>query len=106
MHTRARGGGARINKRTAHIKITLDRSRTGRRKADASPRAQEEDQARLLEADVQGRRQEGRMNDTAAPRHRAKHAPVAQEAATKASIHSPPATHPEQVTAGEKLNIS
>ena len=23
MHTRARGGGARINKRTAHIKITL-----------------------------------------------------------------------------------
>jgi len=33
MHTRARGGGARINKRTAHIKITLTEAEVAPQKA-------------------------------------------------------------------------
>jgi large subunit ribosomal protein L22 len=44
MHTRARGGGARINKRTAHIKITLTEAEPVEK--PVKPKAQKKEKAK------------------------------------------------------------
>jgi large subunit ribosomal protein L22 len=94
MHTRARGGGARINKRTAHIKIIL---------TEAEPVAEKPTRAKGIKkgkAKASTGKKSGSTKSTAAPAI-AQHAPVDKnpdEGHTLAAGY-----HSEQVTAGDKI---
>ncbi len=97
MHTRARGGGARINKRTAHIKITLTEAepvektvkpkgiKKNKPKPSAAPKATKE---------------------TAAPALTAPEPDISQlraESADATSHSLSAGEHPEKVTSSETL---
>ena len=103
MHTRARGGGARINKRTAHIKIIL---------TEAEPIAEKPAKAKgakarkpkpvqpVVNEKKNSPKKEAQVLDTAAPAV-AQHAHVEKnpdEGHTLAAGY-----HSEQVTAGDKI---
>ena len=98
MHTRARGGGARINKRTAHIKITLTEAEPVEKKV--KPKAQKRDKSKNPKP----------ASKKADPESSAAPALVAPEPAADqlkgekadAKSHSYPAgEHPEKVTAAD-----
>jgi large subunit ribosomal protein L22 len=93
MHTRARGGGARINKRTAHIRITL---------TEAEPVV--EKPARAKSAKPAKAKSSPKKNDstksTAAPAI-AQHAHVDKNPDEGHSLAA--GDKPEQVTAGDKI---
>jgi large subunit ribosomal protein L22 len=96
MHTRARGGGARINKRTAHIKITLTEAepveKTVRPKGikKSKPKASSPKAAK----------------ETAAPAITAPEPDISQlraESADASSKSLAAGEHPEKVTSSETL---
>jgi len=92
MHTRARGGGARINKRTAHIKIILTESEPVAEKPAKKAKARQPKAAKPASTKA-----------TAAPAI-AQHAPVDKnpdEGHTLAAGYNP-----EQVTAGDPISNS
>ena len=92
MHTRARGGGARINKRTAHIKIIL---------AEAPAAVEKPARAKSAKAKKPKAEKGATTKTTAAPAI-AQYAPVDKnpdEGHTLAAGY-----HSEQVTAGDKIN--
>jgi large subunit ribosomal protein L22 len=82
MHTRARGGGARINKRTAHIRITL---------TEAEP---------VVEKPARAPKKNDSTKSTAAPAI-AQHAHVDKNPDEGHSLAA--GDKPEQVTAGDKI---
>jgi large subunit ribosomal protein L22 len=91
MHTRARGGGARINKRTAHIKIIL---------AEAEAPVEKPARAKSARAKKPRAGKSQSTKTTAAPAIE-QHAPVDKspdEGHTLAAGY-----HSEQVTAGDKI---
>jgi len=94
MHTRARGGGARINKRTAHIKITLTEAAPAPEKA-IRPKGIKKAKAKPVAAKA-----------TAAPALTAPAPDISQLRAESAdaSSHSLAAgEHPEKVTSSETI---
>ena len=96
MHTRARGGGARINKRTSHIKIILTESEPVAEKPARAARARQPKAARPTTSHPS-------TKSTAAPAI-AQHAPVDKnpdEGHTLAAGYNP-----EQVTAGDNITNS
>jgi large subunit ribosomal protein L22 len=98
MHTRARGSGARINKRTAHIKITLTEAEPVLEKP-RKPKAAKKDKPKASKAAAKDK--EPALNDTAAPAI-AENAPVDKnpdEGHTLAAGYKS-----EQVTAGDKIS--
>jgi large subunit ribosomal protein L22 len=97
MHTRARGGGARINKRSAHIKILLTEVAPEPPKA-SKPRGVKKTKAKSAAP---------KATETAAPALVAPEPPADQLRGEQAdaSSHSLAAgEHPEKVTSGEHLN--
>ena len=96
MHTRARGGGARINKRTAHIKIIL---------TEAEPVA--EKPARKAKASKpkasKPKTSHPSTKSTAAPAI-AQHAPVDKNPDEGHTLAA--GLNPEQVTAGDTISNS
>src|SRR5271168_3285456 len=56
MHTRARGGGARINKRSAHIKITLTEAEPVEK--PVKPKAQKKDKPKISNKPVASKKAE------------------------------------------------
>jgi large subunit ribosomal protein L22 len=93
MHTRARGGGARINKRTSHIKIIL---------TEAEPTVEKPKKAKSAKASKpkNSPKKSESTKETAAPAI-AQHAPIDKnpdEGHTLAAGY-----HSEQVTAGDKI---
>jgi large subunit ribosomal protein L22 len=93
MHTRARGGGARINKRTAHIRITL---------TEAEPVVEKPARAKGIKKNKA--KSSPKKNDstksTAAPAI-AQHAHVDKNPDEGHSLAA--GDKPEQVTAGDKI---
>jgi len=103
MHTRARGGGARINKRTAHIKIILTEAPAAVEKP-ARARSAKAKKPKGVKPVVNEKKnspeKEAQVLDTAAPAV-AQHAHVEKnpdEGHTLAAGY-----HSEQVTAGDKI---
>jgi large subunit ribosomal protein L22 len=94
MHTRARGGGARINKRTSHIKIIL---------TEAEPVAEKPARTKAVKK-KNTKPTSGKKNDstksTAAPAI-AQHAHVDKNPDEGHSLAA--GYHSEQVTAGDKI---
>jgi large subunit ribosomal protein L22 len=98
MHTRARGGGARINKRTAHIRILLTEAEPEAPKA-AKPRGVKKSKAKSSGA--KGGKQ------TAAPALTAPAPDPSQlraEAADATSKSLAAGEHPEKVTSSETIH--
>lgn len=96
MHTRARGGGARINKRTSHIKILLTEAEL---EAPKPAKARSEKKAKARPAKKNN-------GTTAAPALTAPEPPAGQLKAEKADASSksyPAGEHPEKVTSSETL---
>jgi large subunit ribosomal protein L22 len=96
MHTRARGGGARINKRTAHIKIIL---------TEAEPVAEKPARTKAVKKNKSNAKPaSGKKNDstksTAAPAIE-QHAHVDKNPDEGHSLAA--GYHSEQVTAGDKI---
>ena len=101
MHTRARGGGARINKRTAHIRITL---------TEAEPLPQKEKKPRgikktkavkpVVNEKHNSKEKEAQVLDTAAPAI-AQHAAIEKHPDEGHSLAA--GYHSEQVTSGESI---
>ena len=103
MHTRARGGGARINKRTAHIKIIL----TEAPEAIAKPAKAKGAKARkpkpvtpVVNEKKNSPEKEKQVLDTAAPAV-AQHAHIEKNPDEGHSLAA--GYHSEQVTAGDKI---
>jgi large subunit ribosomal protein L22 len=99
MHTRARGSGARINKRTAHIKITL---------TEAEPIAEKPAKARAVKKDKpkssKPAAKKTETNESAAPALVNPEPPADQlkgEKADKTSHSLAAGEHPEKVTAAD-----
>jgi large subunit ribosomal protein L22 len=99
MHTRARGGGARINKRTAHIKITL---------TEAEPAPEKKAKARVERKTRKNPRpakgEKGKA--TAAPALTAPEPDISQlraESADATSKSLAAGEHPEKVTSSETI---
>jgi large subunit ribosomal protein L22 len=100
MHTRARGAGARINKRTAHIKITLTEAEPEPEKLK-KPKAEKKPKASKPAPKAQARKDDG---ETAAPAITAPEPPADQlkgEKADKTSDSLAAGEHPEKVTAAD-----
>jgi large subunit ribosomal protein L22 len=93
MHTRARGGGARINKRTSHIKIIL---------TEAEPIAEKPKKPKSAKASkAKGSpKKTVSTKETAAPAI-AQHAPIDKNPDEGHSLAA--GYHSEQVTAGDKI---
>jgi large subunit ribosomal protein L22 len=93
MHTRARGGGARINKRTSHIKIIL---------TEAEPIAEKPKKAKSAKASKpkSSPKKTVSTKETAAPAI-AQHAPIDKNPDEGHSLAA--GYHSEQVTAGDKI---
>jgi large subunit ribosomal protein L22 len=99
MHTRARGGGARINKRTAHIKVTLTEAEPVEK--TVKPKGKKKDKPKTPTA-----KKEKAPEVTAAPALVAPEPDPSQlraEAADKTSHSLAAGEHPEKVTAGDKI---
>jgi large subunit ribosomal protein L22 len=97
MHTRARGSGARINKRTAHIRITLIEAPVVEEKP-RKPQSERAKRARQAKADKKA------AAVTAAPAIAAPEPPADQlkaEKADKTSDSYPAGEHPEKVTSAD-----
>jgi large subunit ribosomal protein L22 len=97
MHTRARGGGARINKRTAHIKILLTEAAPAPEKA-TRPKGIKKTKAKS--APAKG------PKETAAPALTAPEPDISQlraESADATSHSLAAGEHPEKVTSSETL---
>jgi len=95
MHTRARGGGARINKRTAHIKIIL---------TEAEPVAEKPKKAKGIKKTKPASSKSTKT--TAAPAIAAPSPDVSQlraESADATSKSLAAGEHPEKVTSSETL---
>jgi large subunit ribosomal protein L22 len=94
MHTRARGGGARINKRSAHIKIIL---------TEAEPVAEKPKKAKGIK---KTKTKVVASKETAAPAITAASPDVSQlraESADKTSKSLAAGEHPEKVTSSETI---
>jgi large subunit ribosomal protein L22 len=99
MHTRARGGGARINKRTAHITVTLTEAEPVEK--TVKPKGKKKDKPKTPTA-----KKEKAPEVTAAPALVAPEPDPSQlraEAADKTSHSLAAGEHPEKVTAGDKI---
>jgi large subunit ribosomal protein L22 len=97
MHTRARGGGARINKRMSHIKILLTEAEPEPQKT-APPRGQKKTKAAPKPV--------AKQQPTAAPALTAPEPPAGQlkgEKADQSSKSYPAGEHPEKVTSSETI---
>jgi large subunit ribosomal protein L22 len=95
MHTRARGGGARINKRTAHIKITL---------TEAEPAPEKPARAKGVKKNKAKKPSAGKT--TAAPALTAPEPDISQlraESADASSKSLAAGEHPEKVTSSETI---
>jgi len=98
MHTRARGGGARINKRTAHIKITLTEAEPVEKKV--KPKAQKRDKSK----NPKPASKKADPESSAAPALVAPEPAADQLKGEKADAKSrsyPAGEHPEKVTAAD-----
>jgi large subunit ribosomal protein L22 len=97
MHTRARGGGARINKRTAHVKIIL---------TEVEIPAAKPPKARTAKKEKPKASAPKKSTETAAPAITAPSPDVSQLRAEKADSTSKSLAageHPEKVTSSETL---
>jgi large subunit ribosomal protein L22 len=93
MHTRARGGGARINKRTAHIKITL---------TEAEPIAEKPAKAKgVKKSNAKSAGKKSVSTKTTAAPAIEQHAHVDKNPDEGHSLAA--GLNPEQVTAGDKI---
>ena len=103
MHTRARGGGARINKRTAHIKIIL----TETEPPAAKPAKAKARKPKAVKPVTGGKpnspEKRALVESTAAPAI-AQHAPVEKHPDEGHSLAA--GYHSEQVTSGDNINNS
>ena len=101
MHTRARGGGARINKRTAHIKIILTEAEPAPEKA-RKPRGAKKPKAvhPVSGEKPNSAKKKAEVEDTAAPAI-AQHAPIEKDPDAGHSLAA--GYHSEQVTSGETI---
>ena len=104
MHTRARGGGARINKRTAHIKIILTEAEPAPEKIK-KPRGAKKTRAvkPVVNEKHNSKAKEAQVLDTAAPAI-AQHAPVEKHPDEGHSLAA--GYHSEQVTSGDNIENS
>jgi large subunit ribosomal protein L22 len=102
MHTRARGGGARINKRTAHIKIILTEAEIPVEKPKAKSAKAKKPKAikPVVNEKKNSPEKEKQVLDTAAPAI-AQHAPIEKDPDAGHSLAA--GYHSEQVTAGDKI---
>jgi large subunit ribosomal protein L22 len=99
MHTRARGGGARINKRVAHIKITLTEAEPVETKV--TPRGIKKNKPKAPTSKVVAKKE---TTESAAPAIVAPEPDPSQlraEAADKTSKSLAAGEHPEKVTAAD-----
>jgi large subunit ribosomal protein L22 len=99
MHTRARGGGARINKRTAHIKILLTEAEPEAPKA-SKPRGEKKSKTKSSKPAAK------KDSTTAAPALTAPAPDVSQlraESADATSKSLSAGEHPEKVTSSETI---
>ena len=104
MHTRARGGGARINKRVAHIKITLTEVEPVEKTVKPKGVKKTKPKASAPTSKVVAKKDEDKV--TAAPALTAPEPDPSQlraEAADKTSHSLAAGEHPEKVTAGDKI---
>jgi large subunit ribosomal protein L22 len=103
MHTRARGGGARINKRTAHIKIILTEAEPAPEKAK-KPKGAKKTKTKAVKPVVNEKHnspeKEAQVLDTAAPAV-AQHAHIEKDPDAGHSLAA--GYHSEQVTSGETI---
>ena len=103
MHTRARGGGARINKRVAHIKITLTEAEPVEKTVKPKGKKKTKPASSKPTSKVVAKKED---EVTAAPALTAPEPDASQlraEAADKTSHSLAAGEHPEKVTSGEKL---
>ena len=105
MHTRARGGGARINKRTAHIKIILTEAEAPVEKPKATRAKAKKPRAvkPVVNEKKNSPEKEKQVLDTAAPAV-AQHAPIEKDPDAGHTLAA--GYHSEQVTAGDKIEGS
>jgi large subunit ribosomal protein L22 len=104
MHTRARGGGARINKRTAHIKITLTEAEPVEK--TIKPRGIKKTKPASSKPTTKVVAKKDDDTVSAAPALIAPEPDPSQlraEAADKTSHSLAAGEHPEKVTAGDKI---
>jgi large subunit ribosomal protein L22 len=104
MHTRARGSGARINKRTAHIKITLTEAEPVEK--TVKPKVQKKAKPGTTSTKVVAARKPAKAEteSPAAPALVAPEPPAGQLKGEKADSKSdsyPAGEHPEKVTAAD-----
>ena len=102
MHTRARGGGARINKRTAHIKITLTEAEPIAEKP-VKPKGKKKDKPKTSPKPA-AKKEKVEDESSAAPALVAPEPDPSQlraEAADKTSKSLAAGEHPEKVTAAD-----
>ena len=100
MHTRARGSGARINKRTAHIKIILTEAEPVAK--TVKPKAQKKDKPKTSSKPAASK--QAASESSAAPALVAPEPPAGQLKAERADATSksyPAGEHPEKVTAAD-----
>ena len=103
MHTRARGSGARINKRTAHIRITLVEAEPVEEKPH-KPRGQKKEKAKPASSAPKATAKKDVSSSPAAPALESPEPPAGELKAEKAdkTSHSLAAgEHPEKVTAAD-----
>jgi large subunit ribosomal protein L22 len=104
MHTRARGGGARINKRTAHIKIILTESEPVAEKPKQAKKARKPKAIKpVVNEKKNSPEKEAQVLDTAAPAI-AQNAPIEKHPDEGHSLAA--GYHSEQVTSGDNINNS
>ena len=106
MHTRARGGGARINKRVAHIKITLTEAEPVEKTVKPKGKKKIKPASSKPTSKVVAKKEEKKDEVTAAPALTAPEPDASQlraEAADKTSHSLAAGEHPEKVTAGDKI---
>jgi large subunit ribosomal protein L22 len=104
MHTRARGGGARINKRTAHIKIILTEAEPVAEKPTRAAKARKPKAVKpVVNEKKNSPEKEAQVLDTAAPAI-AQNAPIEKHPDEGHSLAA--GYHSEQVTSGDNINNS
>jgi large subunit ribosomal protein L22 len=105
MHTRARGGGARINKRTAHIKITLIEAEPPAEKPKKAKAAKKDKpKAAKPASEKKPKAEKVETAESAAPALVAPEPNASQlraEAADKTSHSLAAGEHPEKVTSAD-----
>ncbi len=104
MHTRARGGGARINKRVAHIKITLTEAEPVEKTVKPKGIKKNKPKTSAPTTKVVAKKEKEETNESAAPALVAPEPPAEQlkgEKADKTSHSLAAGEHPEKVTAAD-----